>query len=218
MKSEKKQARIIISDITEKHCVPCTKKNEHLTSSGTIKTNFISTYCSTECPAGRDLKKLGDILDKPREEIKVTVKEKKTVKATKENCMDLLAQGKKNHEIAKIFGISEPNLHYKKKKWGLTGQRKAKEVVAEETATMPVIEVEPLEQDENEKDLYIKDLEEQLKQKSHIEGFNRETYQKLTEAEEMIKNLSRMVTVATEETKAIEEKYEALKQYVKVIM
>jgi hypothetical protein len=81
----------------------------------------------------------------------------------------------------------------------------------------PVIEFDHI-QHENEKDTYIKQLESRIKFLEQGEPFNRETYQKLHEAEETIRSMSRMVTVATKDFKALERKYEALKEYAKVIM
>jgi hypothetical protein len=93
-------------------------------------------------------------------------------------------------------------------------------IAKEEVKEMPGITIATFDhiQHENEKDTYIKQLESRIKFLEQGEPFNRETYQELHIWQEKAKDLSRMVTVATEDFKALERKYEALKEYAKVIM
>jgi hypothetical protein len=85
----------------------------------------------------------------------------------------------------------------------------------------PVIEFDHI-QHENEKDTYIKQLEDRIKYLEQAPSYNLETYQKLTEAEETIRSMSKMVTVATNEYRALERvlkrENRALKRLIKVYL
>lgn len=241
MKELKRQAREIISDIVEKNCVTCTKRQEL----GFNYFDFTAKYCSIQCPTGRDLKKLGDLLDTktrnvPKEsELEMAVIEK--MEPTKENYEKLLKEGKKNHEIARIFGMSEPNFYYRKKKWKdepkvkptkpkpaaknkSIGEHMEVFFEKQEPVEMPVIQPD-YSRDIEKYELEIEGLREsnrllseKLKELDGKVSFNRETYEDLAKAQETIKDLRLMVRVANEETESIQTKYDALKTYAKAIM
>ncbi|MFC0188455.1 zinc-finger domain-containing protein [Fictibacillus aquaticus] len=172
---DKKRVRMIANEIMDIHCKPCKKKLEFY-GKGKDPTDSLNRYCAVECPAGRDLKKLGEILDikkesapKPKRKNKIKVREEKKMtvvaekKLTKELLVDLLAQGKKNKEIAEEFGLDLPKFYQMKKEWGLTQPRvktppieKLEERVREQKETswqsppfvqeMPKIEAFPFEE------------------------------------------------------------------------
>jgi transposase-like protein len=239
MKQLKRQARELINDITEKHCVPCEKKDGKRSHKDSL--DFQRNYCAVHCAAGRDLKKLGEYLDKPKGDkvVKVKVKPIQHLTATKENCVKLLAEGKKNSEIAEIFGISEPNLYYKKNTWGLSrpkkespkkenksfGQHLANFIEEKEAAAeMPKIEpdysreIEKYETEIAGLKESNKLLSEKLKQLEHIQGFDRETYQQNAELKQTAVEQSKTITAWINEYKLLQKKYESLVTYTKEIM
>lgn len=216
MRELKRQAREMISDLIEKHCNPCTKQAEMGVKDS---AQFGRDYCNVECAVGRDLKKLGDYL---------ITKGDKTVKAAaeklnKEMLMDLLAQGKKNKEIAKVFGMSLPNYYAKKKEWGLTNQREVKPKVSE-VKEMPIIQPDysrEIEKYENEiagLRESNKLLSDKLKEVEHIQAYNRETHQQNAELVQETREMSKTITALLNDYKALQTKYESLVTYTKEIM
>jgi transposase len=233
MKHLKRQARELINDITEKHCMPCEKKDGKRSHKESLE--FQREYCAVQCAAGRDLKRLGEYLDKPKGDkvVKVKVKPVEQLAATKENCVKLLAEGKKNSEIAEIFGISEPNLYYKKNTWGLSRPKKEKpkkenksfgehlaEFVVEKETPQPDYsrEIEKYETEIAGLKESNKLLSEKLKQLEHIQAFDRETYQDNAELKQNLKEKENVILGLFEDYKVLQRKYEALTTYTKEIM
>jgi hypothetical protein len=230
MKELKRQARELANDILEQHCEPCTKKTEM-----GFKDNdpFGRDYCNVRCAVGRDLKRLGEFLDKPKGDkvVKVKVKPVQQIAATKENCVKLLAEGKKNSEIAEIFGISEPNLYYKKNTWGLSKPKKEKpkkEVIKLDRdfkpVEMPVIqpdysrEIQKYEEQVFNLEQSVKDLTKKLEEVGEGEKTNKILYQQNAELKQFLKGKENVILGLFEDYKALERKYEALTAYTKEIM
>lgn len=65
VKRTKKDIRIEINDILDKHCVPCEIKTEFTRRYGNA-TGHLANYCKDECSVGKKLIRLGRKLDSSR--------------------------------------------------------------------------------------------------------------------------------------------------------
>jgi predicted transcriptional regulator len=246
MKHLKRQARAIVSDLVEKHCVPCTKQAELRIKDG---SQFGRDYCNVKCAIGRDLKKLGEYLDtKGDKTVKVKVMK---ISATKENCQDLLAKGTKNKDIADMFGISLANFYIKKKEWGLTATKNFEkkkdsleqikdirkkvavdfvtnksfgehldDFVAGEEKPQPDYsrEIEKYETEIAGLRTSNQLLSEKLRELETPQEINREMYQENAELKQNLKEKENVILGLFDDYKVLQRKYDALTTYTKEIM
>jgi chromosome segregation ATPase len=110
-KKERQQIMYRIGDLIEKQCRACKFNGK----------NRAAKEC-VPCPTGKELKRLGNLLEPKKKEPKEEKQMKKIREISKEEIVALKEQGKSDPEVMEILGISHVKLNELKQKYDLIGK------------------------------------------------------------------------------------------------
>jgi hypothetical protein len=151
-RKQRKQIVSRISDILENTCGHCEFNKKH---------NSSDSVCVTSCKTGKELQRLGSLLEK---------KEGKALsKITQEAYESMKNDGQNDTSIAKYFEITTATLSYHKKKWYGNSVEKKKKAPKKDVTPMsiPEVKVNPLVEENTALKAKVKELEsynQQLKE------------------------------------------------------
>ncbi len=110
-KKERLKITLQIGDLIEKKCRTCEFNGKNRTTKECVP-----------CPTGKELKRLGNLLETKKNEPKEEKEVKKIREISKEEIETLKEQGKSDPEVMEILGISHVKLNELKQKYNLIGK------------------------------------------------------------------------------------------------